>query len=468
VFSSSFIRYFKPGRHFALQIPGLANLNRYAVGQLVLFIFAAAVGLTAAPNQGVAGDAVTLSEKLVPSQGALFGIFAAERSGRTGPEEVAYLEQKIGHGFDIDKEYYRWEKNFPGRHETAAVAAGRIPLVNWTAGRTDGTFTPWAAIANGSHDPTIRARADAVKAFGSKIFLVFNHEPEDDGRFGTASDFRAAHQRIVTVFRERGVDNVVWVLNLMAYTFNPKSGRDPLDWYPGDSYVDWIAADGYNWYGSEHVKGQSWRSFKSIFTPFYEWAKTRGKPLMVAEYGTLEDPADPNRKAQWFNEADAAVKEWPQMKAVVHFNGLGWWFDSSVRATQAFAEWSRTAASSAVTSPAPAPAPAPSPSTSPSPSPSPPPPSDDTKPAVRVTSPVDESSVAYREVLTIAAEASDATGVTKVELWANGMLRCTETEAPYTCDWRVWTKSGTRNHIRATAYDAAGNSASHVVNVHTS
>jgi hypothetical protein len=92
---------------------------------------------------------------------------------------------------------------------------------------------------------------------------------------------------------------------------------------------------------------------------------------------------------------------------------------------------------------------------------------DATAPIVQVTSPADGSSVARGKPLTLAATASDNVGVTKVEFRVNGSLRCTVTASPYTCSWTPWTPSGTRNTVRATAYDAAGNTASHTIYVFT-
>jgi hypothetical protein len=94
-------------------------------------------------------------------------------------------------------------------------------------------------------------------------------------------------------------------------------------------------------------------------------------------------------------------------------------------------------------------------------------PTDTTNPQVNITQPPDGSSVTRGTPLAIAADASDDVGVTKVEFKVNGSLKCTDTEAPYQCTWTAWTAVGTKNTIRAIAYDAAGNSASDVVYVYT-
>ena len=199
------------------------------------------------------------------------------------------------------------------------VDNGRIPFVNWNAGTGGSSIVRWSAIANGSQDAWIRERADAFKAFGSPIYLTFHHEPEDDlSRFGTAADFAAAFRRIVTVFRSRSVTNVAFVWTMMAWSFNPKSGRSAMSYYPGDSYIDIVGGDGYSWYPTR--AGDVWTSFLDIFTDVNAFALAHGKPWMVVEYGCLEDPAVPGRKAQWFRDALTTAKSWPALKALIYFD----------------------------------------------------------------------------------------------------------------------------------------------------
>ena len=391
-----------------------------------------------------------LSDKLVPSQGALFGMFAGPgRNGRTTYQEMLYLEAAAGRRFDIDRQFYRWDKPFPSTHEREAIKMGRIPALAWAAYRQDSSPVRWADIASGAHDPLIRTRADAVKALGTTVMFSFHIEPEDDKRLGTAADFRAAWRRIVSIFRAQGATNTVWVWNLMTYTFDPWSNRNPADWYPGHDVVDWMAANGYNWFGSNHNLDQRWRAFADIFRNFYRWGSTRGKPLAVFEFGVLEDTRtpDPERKAQWFRDAQASVKNWPKLKAVVYFNSWGWDFESSVPSLNAFRTWANdpyfNQRGTSISTP------------------------DGTAPVVTITSPLDGSQVAYKSPVVITAVATDGGGIAKTEFRVNGTLRCTDTSAPYSCLWWVWTSPGTKNVIQVTAYDPTGSRASHSVTVTT-
>ena len=51
-----------------------------------------------------------------------------------------------------------------------------------------------------------------------------------------------------------------------------------------------------------------WRTWTQIFQPFYDWASTMNKPIMIAENGALEDPAVPSRKASWIADSQSVMK----------------------------------------------------------------------------------------------------------------------------------------------------------------
>jgi hypothetical protein len=79
---------------------------------------------------------------------------------------------------------------------------------------------------------------------------------------------------------------------------------------------------------------------------------------------------------------------------------------------------------------------------------------------VTITSPSDGATVSVKSTVTITASASDAMGVSRVEFYVNGNLKCTDTTASYSCSWRVPRGKGKSYQIQARAYDAAGNSGS--------
>jgi hypothetical protein len=130
-----------------------------------------------------------------------------------------------------------------------------------------------------------------------------------------------------------------------------------------------------------------------------------------------------------------------------------------------------------IATPASTPTPTPSPTATPAATPAPtatptpvptatPVPADTTAPITSVTSPVSGARVARSSNVTIMATASDNKGVTKVEFYVNGVLKCTDTAAPYSCAWSVAKGRNVPYALQTKAYDSAGNSAaSQIVSV---
>lgn len=85
------------------------------------------------------------------------------------------------------------------------------------------------------------------------------------------------------------------------------------------------------------------------------------------------------------------------------------------------------------------------------------PPADTIPPSVALTAPASGARVSG--IVTLAANASDAGGVTRVEFAVNGAVVATDTTAPYSATWNSSTVSGTTATISARAVDATGNTA---------
>jgi Glycosyl hydrolase family 26 len=282
------------------------------------------VQLLATPSQAYPAS-------LVPSQGAYLGSRVQPRGNESERQALERVEAQIGRHFDIFHTYTDWNMAIPTSTARWAAQSGRIPMINWRAQRTNGSIVSWSSIASGQEDGWIGERADAFRNFGFPVYLVFHHEPENDqSAFGSPADFAAAFRHVVDIFRSHGVTNVAFVFNLLAFSFAPGTGYDADAFYPGDPYVDIIGADGYNW--APGRPGSAWTSFGQIFQNAYDFAVAHGKPLMAAEYGVQEDPNDPNRKAQWFQDALATIKGWPLFKGLVYFDSnrdQPWVTDSS-------------------------------------------------------------------------------------------------------------------------------------------
>ncbi len=291
-------------------------------------------------------DEVTIAAGAQGQQaGAFFGAWVqmADRSCTSSSNQdaaMAALEVCAGHALGADREYHKWDDVFPTAHERNSRDAGRTIVMSWKAQLRSGHEVQWADIAAGRYDDVIDARAADIRAFGANVYLIFHHEPEDevDDENGSAADFVAAWRHIHGRFTNDGVTNVRWLLDLMTWTFDPKSGRDPEDYWPGSAYVDAVGADGYNWYG---CRGSNWVSFGDEFSGFYDWSVEKSKPAIAPEWGSTEDPSDHGRKARWITDAAAWVKAHPNIVGMAYFDSPAdctWWADTTPQSLAAFAK----------------------------------------------------------------------------------------------------------------------------------
>lgn len=238
------------------------------------------------------------------------------------------------------RRFYRWDTVFPDADDYWARDGGRTLVISWSSRRLDGSVVQWTGIANGAYDKAIDRRAAALKAFRAPVFFVFSHEPESFPReqrgVVPSAEFVRAWRRIHARFAAAGVRNVSWLLTLTAYTYD--QGKADA-WYPGDSYVDVLGADGYNWFGCYGTP--AWRSFRSVFTAFRSYGVAKRKPMVIPEWGSVEDPSQPGRKAAWIEEAAATLETWPEIKGALYFHSApgpdcAWWVDSSASSLDAF------------------------------------------------------------------------------------------------------------------------------------
>jgi Fe2+ or Zn2+ uptake regulation protein len=85
---------------------------------------------------------------------------------------------------------------------------------------------------------------------------------------------------------------------------------------------------------------------------------------------------------------------------------------------------------------------------------------DYTSPVSAITSPANNSTVKKNKTTTIQATASDNVGIAKVEFYVNGVLKCADTAAPYSCSWQVPNSIGAKYLLQTVGYDAANNTGS--------
>lgn len=226
-----------------------------------------------------------------------------------------------------------WDTAFPDPASTWARTNGRHVLLSVKAQTARGhvRYRDIAAAQPGSplHATMVRWASD-IKSFGAPIHVTFNHEPEavaSDGS-GTATEFIAAWRKFVTVLRAQGVRNAEYLFIATAHGFKRTDDRQADHFYPGDAYVDDIGADAYNWYTCRAGVNTAWRPLADIIEPFRLFgAQHPSKGLWLPEFASTEDPARPERKAQWVSEVRALLKQ----PAYSSFEGVLSFYRSTIR-----------------------------------------------------------------------------------------------------------------------------------------
>jgi hypothetical protein len=274
---------------------------------------------------------------LAPAEGALFGAHVQAPRSADAYRVVTDLEAKLGRRLAIDHYYRTWQAGFPDGREQWDVANGRIPMISWAK-------TAAAEIIAGRWDDLVRQRARGIRNFGQPVLLRWFWEMGADRNApeaGSPADFVAAWRHLRRIFNEEGASNAAWVWCPDASDFATGKAQS---FYPGDDQVEWTCADGYN-YRHPARRNTTPRSFEDTFAAFYFWAAQRPRPIMVGEYGTVEDR--PGDKAAWVRAAREALKHrFPGIGAVVYFHSLrdrdgvsyDWRMDTSPESLAAFRE----------------------------------------------------------------------------------------------------------------------------------
>jgi hypothetical protein len=167
-------------------------------------------------------------------------------------------------------------------------------------------FKSWSATAALTPSSTgykqIATWADALKQRRGELLLAFHHEPESSSnrKYGTPAQYKSAYRKVISIFRARGATNVSFTWQMTSWSFRsaPSQYTNAAKWYPGDAYVDVVGTDPYNWYTCGHGNGR-WLSLKSLVDPAITFARSHGKQVVVAEYGSHAD----SKRPAWIREA---------------------------------------------------------------------------------------------------------------------------------------------------------------------
>jgi endoglucanase len=262
---------------------------------------------------------------------------------------------KTFHSLDCDFTANGW----CGQVLRAAASTGATNYValdlKWTGAPSSALLD---AINAGQADARITAVAQGIKSVGSLVLLEPGWEMNGNWSFawqgilngadaGAPGKYAAAWRHIVDIFRREGADNVRWVFNpnVGNSVTHTASGATSWNWYanyyPGDTYVDYVGAHGFN---GPTVWNTAWQDFGTMTDGTGAdhmlsdlAARYPTKPIIIGEFATQEGSA--GQKAQWITDAYQKMRANPHVVGAVWFNAnkeVDWRVESSTASLQAF------------------------------------------------------------------------------------------------------------------------------------
>jgi beta-mannanase len=210
--------------------------------------------------------------------------------------------------------YYAFSDDWTTGNTADDIRAGRVPFVNWELfGAT------LDDIASSTYDTLLNQRAAAAKKLGQKLFIDFGAEMNGDWspRSGasngqSSAKYIAAYRHVHDIFVGAGATNVIWAFCPNVTSEPIADWNEPLDYYPGDSYVDWMCVDGYNWGTTQ--SWSSWQTFAQVFKDIYPVLATKNKPIIIGEMASTELGGD---KAAWISQIIPTMKnQFPLLKGL--------------------------------------------------------------------------------------------------------------------------------------------------------
>jgi len=190
-------------------------------------------------------------------------------------------------------------------NERNALARQRASIMSWKGSA--------ATLLTGGYDSTLNAW---FACMNRPTRVTYYHEPENPTKpFQTTAEkaeYRAASQYFYTLAHNHAnAANLIVVQIFMDYTLDPTSGRNILDWYAGDAYVDELVFDLYSFKEEDtNATNDETMAMHQVRRPSLAFAQAHGKPYSIGELGydvTTGRPEFLADAAEWARDNDVVA-----------------------------------------------------------------------------------------------------------------------------------------------------------------
>lgn len=247
----------------------------------------------------------------------------------------------------LQRSFYDWDD---GRREDATVAAdhaaNRLPWISFKPPTS--RAGAWAAIASGSLDSDLRARARRYAAYQKPTLLTFHHEPTNDTT-GTGAEWAAAYLHTRAVIRDEiGASKIRFVPIIGDWAFNPQNREANAGEFLTHDVLGNCAFLGVDLYQNASMAGYAQRV--GFIKDFLTKRGFPDKMIGLGETGATEYYGKPGATSWWNEQWRWCQNNTDTICAVSYFNssrnsrdGVYWPLNESSDKTRAY----RTAAASA-------------------------------------------------------------------------------------------------------------------------
>ncbi len=278
-----------------------------------------------------------------PSDGAYCGAYLdfGVSEDKVTLEAIEKFEKIVGkHQAIIASSSFWGELNFPTKNVLLIARHGTIPLIFWSpwdrpyvqeadpdrfnleeilAGKWDAYIDQWAMAAKEANTPMLVSWG--LEMNGNWFpWSGYFYGADKAGKSGLTGPelYKKTFRYVVDRVRARGAGNILWGFHVNHFTYPQDPWNRMSEYYPGPEYVDWL---GLSVYGKQFAD-DAWASFQDVMEEGYAeiCRLDPQKPVLVAEYGVGEFPAEGD-KALWLTEAlDLLKTRYTRIKGAVYWH----------------------------------------------------------------------------------------------------------------------------------------------------
>lgn len=264
-------------------------------------------------------------------------------SGPASASELDEVTSLVGEAPSIVLSYKDFNQAPPLSELDSVRARGALTLLTWEPWAWGGgTSQPAYAldrITAGDFDAYLQKWGQTLGNWGHPVMLRFGHEMNGDWypwseqtNSNGPGDYVAAWRHVHDTLTSAGATNITWVWNPNV----PYPGAAEFGGlYPGASYVDAVALDGYNWGTS--ASWSTWVAPSELFGDGLSQlrALAPGKEIIIAETSSSEQGGS---KADWNASLISYLAAQDDVTAVTWFNfnkETDWRINSSATSAEA-------------------------------------------------------------------------------------------------------------------------------------